>query len=360
MELRKRGFQMPENIYFDQSSLTDTYGKLIAGPFERGFGTTLGNSLRRIMLSSIEGTAVTSIRITGVYHELSTVQGVVEDVVDIILNIKSLRFKLYDDKARSLKIKAKGPKKVTGKDIEESQYVKVLTPDHHILTLDRDAQVEMELTVSKGRGYCPAEDNREEDQFVDQLPVDSIFTPIKKVNFWVEKARVGQATDYDRLIMEIWTDGSITPSKAVTQAANIMIDYLLLFSLDEEDSSNEDITTHQVSKNQEESFNPNLLKHVDELELSVRSSNCLKNANIDTIAELVQKTENEMLKTKNFGRKSLVEIREILESMNLRFGMKIDEDYLEMMREKMKEEENTAQEGRGLNEISVLGEENAS
>ena len=360
MELKKRGFQMPENINFEQSSLTDTYGKLIAGPFERGFGTTIGNSLRRILLSSIEGTAVTSIRIPGVYHELTTVQGVVEDVVDIILNIKGLRFKLFDDKPRVLKIKSKGPKKVTGKDIEEAQYIKVLTPDHHILTLDKDAHIEMDLTISKGRGYCPAEDNRNEDQFIDQLPIDSIFTPIKKINFWVEKARVGQATDYDRLIMEIWTDGSITPSKAVTQAANIMIDYLLLFSLDEEDSTNEDITSSHDNQHQEETFNPNLLKHVDELELSVRSSNCLKNANIETIAELVQKSENEMLKTKNFGRKSLVEIRGILEAMNLRFGMKIDNDYLEMMREKMKEEEDSAHEGRVLNEVSVVGEENAS
>jgi len=361
MELKKRGFQMPENIYFDQSTLTDTYGKLVAGPFERGFGTTIGNSLRRILLSSIKGATVISIRIPGVYHELSNVQGIVEDVVDIILNVKRLRFKLYDDKPRILKVKAKGPKKVIGKDIEEAQYVKILTPNQHIFTLDKDAQIEMELTVAKGRGYQSAENNKkEEGHFIEQLAVDSIFTPIKKVNFWVEKARVGQATDYDRLIMEILTDGSITPSKAVTQATNIMIDYLLLFSLDEEESSPEDTILSQNNLSQEDSFNPNLLKHVDELELSVRSSNCLKNANIDTIAELVQKSENEMLKTKNFGRKSLVEIKEILESMNLRFGMKIDKDYLEMMRKKIEEENKTVQENKELNENSVVGENNAS
>ena len=329
MDLRKKGFQLPEKVYFDPES-TDTYGKLYAEAFERGFGTTIGNALRRILLSSIEGAAVTSIKIPGVLHEFSTVPGVKEDAIDIILNVKQIRFKLHTDAPKVATIKVKGQMEIKGKDIVTGANLEILNPDLHIATVERDINFKMELTVQKGRGYVSADKNKKEDQAIDVIAIDSIFTPIKKVNFWVEGARVGQATDYDRLIMEIWTDGSITPPQAITQAANILNGHISLFSLvQEEESLSADETVEAERNENSVDLNENLFKSVDELELSVRASNCLKNADIRTIADLVQKTENEMLRGKNFGRKSLNEIKEILVLMGLHFNMKIDPALLE-------------------------------
>lgn len=336
MDLKKKGFHLPENIYFDSESLTDSYGRLYAEPFERGFGTTLGNALRRVLLSSIEGAAVTAIRIPGVLHEFSTLPGVKEDVMDIVLNIKLLRFRMHTDTSKVVSIDVKGPGEVRGKDITSDAQVEVLTPDQYIATLDKNASFKMELTVKKGRGYVPAERNKEEGQAIDILSIDSIFTPIKKVNFWIESARVGRSTDYDKLIMEIWTDGSITPKQAVTQAADILQGHIALFRLEEEPEKEEEppvaVATGDSDPQKEPiEFNENLLKSVDELELSVRSYNCLKNANIRTIADLVQKSEQEILRTKNFGRKSLNEIKEIIHKMGLRFNMNIDMEKLQSM-----------------------------
>lgn len=334
MDLKKRGFQLPEKIRFDEETLTNTYGKLIADPLERGFGTTIGNALRRVLLSSIEGAAVTAVKIQGAFHEFSTIKGIKEDIIDIILNLKNLRFKLYSDGKKIATIKVKGPKNVTGDDIKGDASFEVLNPEQVISTLDKDATFEAEMHIKKGKGYVPAELNKEEGLSVDMIAVDSVFTPIKKVNFTVEKARVGRATDYDRLVMEIWTDGSITPVKAVSQAASIVIEHMDLFILEEEIEQEEAISVEEGSEVhsiiEDPVFNSNLLKSVDELELSVRSYNCLKNANIKTIADLAQKTEHEMLRTKNFGRKSLNEIKDILHSMGLRLGMRVDMNALNM------------------------------
>jgi DNA-directed RNA polymerase subunit alpha len=329
MDLRKKGFQLPDKIRFDEETLTDTYGKLIAEPFERGFGTTMGNSLRRVLLSSLEGAAVTAIKIRGALHEFSHINGVKEDVMDIILNIKKLRFKMYGDDKRVATIKVGGPREVKGSDLRVDANVEVLNPGQVIATLDKGSTFDAELYIKKGKGYVSAEANKEAELPVDMLAVDSVFSPIKKVNFSVEKARVGRATDYDRLVMEIWTDGSISPERAVSQAASIIMDYMDLFISEEEPASGEfEENAATASVVGDASFNENLLKNVDELELSVRASNCLKNANIKTISELVQKTEYEMLKTKNFGRKSLNEIKEILHSMGLHLGMRLDMESL--------------------------------
>jgi DNA-directed RNA polymerase subunit alpha len=349
MDLRRKGFQFPENIYFDTESLTDTYGKLYAEAFERGFGTTIGNALRRVLLSSIEGAAVTSIKIPGVPHEFSTLNGIKEDVVDIVLNVKQLRLKMHSDGPKEISINIKGPREVKGKDITTGAQVEVLSPDQHIATIEKHINFVMEMTVEKGKGYATAEINKKEDLSVDAISIDSIFTPVKKVNFWIESARVGRSTDYDKLVMEIWTDGSITPQKALTESADILIEHLSLFQLEEEQE--EKVAAPVATSNTDNSadpgftaesydddpgvFNENLLKSVEELELSVRSYNCLKNANIRTIAELVSKTEQEMLRTKNFGRKSLNEIKELMETMGLHFNMRVDpEEIEELVRKK--------------------------
>jgi len=332
MDLKKIGFQLPDTIRFDEDTLTNTYGKLIAEPLERGFGTTIGNALRRVLLSSIEGAAVTAVKIPGALHEFSTIKGVKEDVIDVILNIKKLRFKLYSNTKKIATIKVKGPQNVTGSDIRGDASFEVLNTEQVIATLDKDATFEAEMYIKKGKGYVPAELNKEENLPVDMIVVDSVFTPVKKVNFTVEKARVGRATDYDRLVMEIWTDGSITPEKAISQAASIIIEHLELVVLEKEQEEEENISIEEsnlvYSASEDPIFNVNLLKSVEELELSVRSYNCLKNADIKTIADLVQKTEQEMLRTKNFGRKSLNEIKEILHGMGLRLGMRVDLDAL--------------------------------
>lgn len=330
MNLRKKGFQLPDKIRFEEETLTDTYGKLIAEPLERGFGTTLGNSLRRIMLSSIEGAAVTAIKIEGALHEFTYIQGIKEDITDIILNIKKLRFKMYSDGLKIARIKVTGPADVKGADIQVDSGVEVLSTDLPIATVDKGATFEAEMYIRKGKGYVPAEMNKEQDLPVGMIAVDSIFSPIKKVSFHVERARVGRATDYDRLVMEIWTDGSISPKRAISQAASILIDFadLFIFEDAEERGSEEAMMVAAGTGINPSSINENLLKSVDELELSVRAFNCLKSANIKTIAELVQKTDHEMLRTKNFGRKSLNEIKEILHSMGLHLGMRIDPEFL--------------------------------
>jgi len=346
MDLKEKGFQLPENISFDSDSLTNTYGKLYAEAFETGFGTTVGNALRRVLLSSIEGAAVTSMRVTGVLHEFSNLTGVKEDFVDVTLNVKQLRIKSHSDTPQVATINVKGPAEVTGKDIVGDQ-IEVLSPDQHILTLGKKTDFSMELTIEKGKGYVTADENKNEDQPIDAIAIDSIFTPIKKVNYWVEKARVGRSTDYDKLVMEIWTDGSITPQTAVSQAAGILNEHLSIFSFNsdepviEEESAAEGVVEEEMpvresvmSDDYEEEpmeVNVALLKNVEELELSVRSYNCLKNANISTLAELVQKTEQEMLRTKNFGRKSLNEIKEIIQSMGLNFNMRVDVDELQKL-----------------------------
>lgn len=318
--MRLKDFQIPKKIEFEQETLTQTYGKFVAEPFERGFGTTIGNSVRRVLLSSIGGAAVTSVKIEGVLHEFSTIPGVKEDVTDLILNIKNLRMKLYSEKTKTIHIKKKGAGEIKGKDIIHDADVEILTPELHIATLDKDAHLDMEMTVMMGRGYVPAERNKEETSPIGVIPIDSIFSPVRKINFLVENARVGRVTDYDKLIMEIWTDGSIRPDEALAFAARILKDHLSIFiTFDEKDEVHEPV----VEEKQKE-FNKNLLRSVNELELSVRAANCLKNANIKTIADLVQRTEAEMLKTKNFGRKSLNEIKEILTEMGLSLGMKLE------------------------------------
>ncbi len=343
MDLRNKGFQLPENINFDSDSLTDTYGKLSVEAFERGFGTTIGNSLRRVLLSSIEGAAVTSIRIPGVLHEFSTLTGVKEDIVDIVLNVKQVRFKMHSDEPQVVTINVKGPAEVQGKDAKGA-HVEVLTPDQHILTLEKKVDVSLELTVEKGKGYVTADLNKNEDAAIDTISIDAIFTPVRKVNFWIEGARVGRSTDYDKLVMEIWTDGSVTPQNAVAQAAGILREHLALFFLDGAETEEDTTEIAPAEANERDlrivddlfddqpvELNENLLKSVEELELSVRSYNCLKNANIATLAELVQKTEGEMLRTKNFGRKSLNEIKELIELMGLHFNMRVDPEALQKL-----------------------------
>ncbi|MDH7499805.1 MAG: DNA-directed RNA polymerase subunit alpha [candidate division NC10 bacterium] len=316
-----KGFQRPKRLEYEAETLTPTYGKFFTEPLERGFGLTIGNSLRRVLLSSIEGAAVTAIRIPGVLHEFSSIPGVKEDVTDVILNIKGLRLKLNVDHPKTLYLKASKEGPVRAKDIQPDPDVQILNPDLHIATLDAKAKLEMELEVGRGRGYVPAERNKKEGQAIDVIPVDSLFSPVQKVNFQVEDTRVGQATDYNRLILEVWTDGSVAPQDAVAYAAKILKDHLSIFlNFEEEPEAKEEAPDSSRDQMWE-----NLSRPVEELELSVRSANCLKNSNIRYIKDLVVKTEAEMLKTKNFGRKSLMEIKEILAKMNLSLGMKLED-----------------------------------
>jgi DNA-directed RNA polymerase subunit alpha len=317
---RFRGFQKPKRLECELETLTSTYGKFFAEPFERGFGLTIGNALRRILLSSIEGAAVTTVRIAGALHEFSTIPGVKEDVADIILNIKGLRLKLNVEHPKTLHIKASSEGEVRASQITPDPDVEILNPELHLATLDKDGKLEMEMEVRSGRGYVPAERNKREGQPVDVIAVDSIFSPIRKVNFLVEDTRVGQVTDYNRLILEVWTDGSVLPRDAVAYAAKILKDHLSIFINFEEEPEGEGVVVDEEKERVLEYLN----RSVDELELSVRSANCLKNSNIRYIYELVQKTETEMLKTKNFGRKSLNEIKEILAGMGLALGMRLD------------------------------------
>ena len=310
----------PKRLEAEKETLTPFYGKFTAEPLERGFGITVGNSLRRILLSSLQGAAITSVKIDGVLHEFSTIPGVKEDATEILLNLKEVRLKLHTEGAKTIRIKADGPKEVKAGDIITGEAVEILNPDHHIATLSRDAKLSVEMVIKTGRGYVPAERNKEENQAIGAMAIDSIFSPIKKVNYTVTNARVGQITDYDKLTLEVWTDGSIAPEEAVAHAAKILKEQLAIFITFEEEEEAEG--TKEPEDNPE--LNENLFRSVDELELSVRSANCLKHANIKYIGDLVQKTEAEILATKNFGRKSLNEIKEILTDMGLSLGMKID------------------------------------
>jgi len=322
MEMISRNWReliRPKGIAVDESS--DTYGKFVAEPFERGFGLTMGNTLRRILLSSLQGTAVTALRVDGVLHEFSSVPDVIEDVTDIILNLKGVRFKMHTLEPRVVHLKIEGPKRVTAGDISTDPQVEVLNPDHHIATVSSGGHLNMELTVRTGWGYVPAERNKTASMPVGTIPIDAMFSPVKRVNYTVTNARVGQQTDYDRLVIEVWTDGSVTPVDAIGYAAKIVKEQVSIFINFDEQAEPE---YEEVSPENEILQNENLYRSVDELELSVRSANCLQNANIKLIGELVQKTEAEMLKTKNFGRKSLKEIKEILATMNLSLGMKLE------------------------------------
>jgi len=311
----------PKRLASQEETLNDFYGKFVAEPLERGFGATIGNALRRILLSSIQGAAITSVRIKGVLHEFSTVPGVREDVTDIILNLKEVRLKLFSESAETIRVKAKDSGVLKAGDIITSNNVAILNPDQHIATLSKDADLDMEMVVRHGKGYIPAERNKDDLQPVGTVPIDAIFSPIRKVNYTVTHARVGQVTDYDSLTMEVWTDGSVRPDDAIAYAARILQDQLTIFINFEE----EPIVMGPEQVEEKPRFNENLYRSIEELELSVRSSNCLKNANIKYIWELVQKTEAEMLKTKNFGRKSLNEIKEILTEMGLSLGMKLEQ-----------------------------------
>jgi DNA-directed RNA polymerase subunit alpha len=310
----------PRGLQVDQESLTNTYGKFVAEPLERGFGITLGNSLRRVLLSSLQGAGITSVKIEGVDHEFTTVAEVSEDVTDIILNLKEVRLRMHTLDTKPLRIEVEGPKEVKAGDIITDPQVEVLNPGHHIATVAEGGKLRIEMTARRGRGYVPAERNKVAGQPIGTIPVDSLFSPVKKVNYQVTNARVGQVTDFDKLSLEVWTDGSVEPADAVAYAAKIVKEQLSIFI--NFDESEEPVAVEMPKS--EEKLNENLFRSVDELELSVRSANCLQNANIKTIGELVQKTEAEMLKTKNFGRKSLKEIKEILAEMGLSLGMKLD------------------------------------
>src|SRR6476660_6739981 len=303
-----KGFQKPKRLAVDTSTLTDKYGIFWAQPFERGFGTTIGNALRRVLLSSIEGAAVTAVKIEGVLHEFQSIPGVVEDATDIILNVKQVPFKLNSDNPKAIYLKTDQPGVITSGMIEADGDVEILDKDIYIATVSEGGKLDMEMRLKRGRGYVSADKNFDEDLGIGFIPIDSVHSPVRKCNYTVEAARLGQITDYDKLTLEVWTNGSITPADSIGLAAKLLKDHMNIFINFEEEIKNE-----------------NLNRSVEELELSVRSYNCLKNANIQTIGELVQKTEAEMLKTKNFGRKSLNEIKEILSSMGLSLGMKIDE-----------------------------------
>ncbi len=310
----------PRRMEVDQDTLSQTYGKFVAEPLERGFGTTLGNSLRRVLLSSLQGAAISTLKIEGVDHEFTTVPEVTEDVTDVVLNLKEVLLRMHTNETRTLRIEAEGPKEVKAGDIVADPEVEILNPGHHICTISEGGRVRMEMTARRGRGYVPANNNKVQGAPIGTIPVDSLFSPIRKVNYQVTNARVGQVTDYDKLTLEVWTDGSVTPQDAVAYAAKILKEQLTVFiNFDE----TEEPVAVEAPK-EEAKLNENLFRSVDELELSVRSANCLQQANIKTIGDLVQKTEAEMLKTKNFGRKSLKEIKEILAEMGLSLGMKLE------------------------------------
>ena len=315
-----KGFQKPKRLEIDSETLTSTYGKFYAQPFERGFGTTIGNALRRVLLSSIEGAAITAVKIEGVLHEFSSLPGVVEDVTDIILNLKQIPIKMHttDEKILTLDVERKG--KVIAADLQGDSAIEVLDPDAPIATLSENGRLQMEMRVSTGRGYVSADKNFDDDMGIGYIPIDSVHSPVRRVNYHVEAARIGQATDYDRLVLEVWTNGTISPTDAVGLAATLLRDHLTIFVNAEHETALEGAGDGELPENLAEYLN----KSVDELELSVRSANCLKNAGIRTIRDLVQRTEKDMLETKNFGRKSLNEIKDILRPMGLSLGMELE------------------------------------
>ena len=314
-------FQKPKRLVCDTDTLTSTFGHFEATPFERGFGSTLGNALRRILLSSIEGAAITSVKIDGVLHEFSSVQGVHEDVTDILMNLKQIPIRLHVKRSKTLYLESSGVGALKSGDIKPDPDVEILDQKIHIAMVSEKKPVRIEMRVKPGRGYVPADENFDEDLDLGYIPIDSVHSPVRKVNYYVEAARLGQATDYDRLNLDVWTNGTMSPQDAIAQASKILKDHMYIFiNFEEEPEAVETEIDEEM-----EGLQQNLTKSVEELELSVRSYNCLKNANIQTIGQLVTKSESEMLRTKNFGKKSLSEIKEILSDMGLSFGMQFDE-----------------------------------
>jgi DNA-directed RNA polymerase subunit alpha len=316
-----KGFQKPKRLTINSETLTDQYAQFSAQPFERGFGTTIGNALRRVLLSSIEGAAITAVKVEGVLHEFSSIPGVVEDATDIILNLKQIPLKLHGEEPKTIYLKGLQPGVYTSGNIEHDADVEVLDKNVYIGTVSEGGSLQIEMRVQNGRGYVSADRNFDEDLGIGYIPIDSVHSPVRKVNYYVEAARLGQVTDYDKLTIEIWTNGSINPQDSLGLAAKLLKDHMQIFIQFEEKPE----PTEEPVEIRQDAVIEHLNKSVDELELSVRSYNCLKNANIRTIGELVTKTEAEMLKTKNFGRKSLNEIKEILSSMGLSLGMRLDE-----------------------------------
>ncbi|MDE2727311.1 MAG: DNA-directed RNA polymerase subunit alpha [Gemmatimonadota bacterium] len=324
--MKLKNFQMPRGVLVEDDTVTDGYTRFVIEPLERGFGTTIGNSIRRVLLSSLPGAAVVGVRIDGVAHEFSTMPAVVEDVAEIILNLKELRLILHSDEPKTLMLEAEGKGDVTAEDIQTDADVEILNPDLHVASLDEGGQLRMEIHVDSGRGYVIAEQNKMPDQPIGVIPMDAMFSPVTRVNFQVENTRIGQRTDYDRLVLEIWTDASVGPQDALSTASQILRNHLQLFiSIDDQFISEPE---EEVDEKAEE-IKRLLQMNVEELELSVRSSNCLRAADIKTLADLVQKSETEMLKYRNFGRKSLTELSQILQEMELGFGMDIEE-YVEV------------------------------
>jgi len=315
-----KGFQKPKRLVANTETLTERYGMFTAQPFQRGFGTTIGNSLRRVLLSSIEGAAITAVRIEGVEHEFSPIPGVVEDATDIILNLKQIPFKIMGEGVKTVRLTVDHAGDVRSGQIETDADVEVLDRDVHVATVSEGGRLSIEMRLKSGRGYVSADKNFDEDLALGYIPIDSVHSPVRKVNFSVEAARLGQMTDYDKLTLEVWTNGAVSPQDAIGYAAKLLKDHMAIFiNFEEVPEQTEEISERGMDKMSEV-----LNRSVEELELSVRSYNCLKNANIQTIGELVQKTEAEMLRTKNFGRKSLNEIKEILANMGLSLGMRID------------------------------------
>jgi len=315
-----KGFQKPKRLVANTETLTERYGMFTAQPFQRGFGTTIGNSLRRVLLSSIEGAAITAVRIEGVEHEFSPIPGVVEDATDIILNLKQIPFKIMGDGIKTVRLTVDQHGDVRSGQIETDADVEVLDRDVHVATVSEGGRLSIEMRLKVGRGYVSADKNFDEDLALGYIPIDSVHSPVRKVNFSVEAARLGQMTDYDKLTIEVWTNGAVSPQDSIGYAAKLLKDHMTIFINFEEVAEQ----TEEVSERGMDKINEVLNRSVEELELSVRSYNCLKNANIQSIGELVQKTEAEMLRTKNFGRKSLNEIKEILANMGLSLGMRID------------------------------------
>jgi DNA-directed RNA polymerase subunit alpha len=321
-----KGFQKPKRLEVDRETATEHYGRFYAQPFERGFATTVGNALRRVLLSSIEGAAVTAVRVEGVLHEFSPIPGAMEDTTDLILNLKRVPLKMHVDHPKTLMLRTSEPGEVRAKHVTPDPDVEILDPEAYVATLGAGSTLAVEMRVKPGRGYVSADKNFDEDLSIGWIPLDSVHSPVKKVNYFVDQARVGQATDYEKLTLEVWTNGAISPRDAVGLAAKLMKDHLQIFiNIEEEDEEETESAVVEVSDEEKGALYEKLGKSVDEMELSVRSYNCLKNANIRTIGELVQKTESEMLKTKNFGRKSLNEIKEILATMGLSLGMRLDD-----------------------------------
>jgi DNA-directed RNA polymerase subunit alpha len=332
MPVRLGRFEMPKRLTKEESTATDTYAKFIADPFETGYGHTIGNSLRRVLLSSLEGAAITSIKIDGAMHEFATIEGVVEDVTDIVLNLKKVKFKAFTRDTQTLLLSANKEGAVTAADIQPNQNVEVVNPGQHICTLDKKKKLEMELEVKVGRGFCPGDENKKPGQPIGVIAIDSIFSPVTRVRYAVEAARVGQRTDYDRLVIELWTDGRITPDDALTQASAILQHHLDVFvGYDKNAVEFEEVVDKQ---DEEKNKTKKLLNmSVNEIELSVRAANCLNNANITTVGQLAMKSEQEMLKYRNFGKKSLNEIKDKLTALGLSLGMSFEQGLIDSPKE---------------------------